>query len=125
VSGKVRRVTAGLAILAVAVAPTAHAEPGPGSGETFFVDYMTRVFSPPTSETAARAIIPLAQQVCDVRAQGQSDLQAASMVLADNGVEALGLASGSGTADEQTALEIVNAATLSYCPQYNSTIADG
>jgi Protein of unknown function (DUF732) len=125
VSDKVRRITVGLAILSVAVAPTAHAEPGPGSGETFFVDYMTRVFTPPTSEAAARAIIPLAQQVCDVRAQGQSDLQAASMVLAGNGVETLGLASGSGIGDDQTALDIVNAATLAYCPQYNSTIADG
>jgi hypothetical protein len=127
VSDKVRRVTAGLAFLAVAVAvaPTAHAEPGPGSGETFFVDYMTRVFTPPTSEAAARAIIPLAQQVCDARARGETDLQAASIVLAGDGVETLGLASGSGSGDEQTALGIVNAATLSYCPQYNNTIADG
>jgi hypothetical protein len=125
VSDKVRGVTAGLAILAVAVAPTAHAEPGPGSGETFFVDYLTRVFTPPTSEAAARAIIPLAQQVCDARAQGQSDLQAATIVLAGDGVETLGLASGSGTGDEATAMDIVNAATLAYCPQYNSTIADG
>jgi hypothetical protein len=125
VSDKVRRVTAGLAILAVAVAPTAQAEPGPGSGETFFVDYMTRVFTPPTSEAAARAIIPLAQQVCDARTRGETDLQAANIVLAGDGVETVGLASGSGVGDEQTALGIVNAATLSYCPQYNNTIADG
>jgi Protein of unknown function (DUF732) len=125
VSDKVRRVVAGLAILAFAVPPTAHAEPGPGSGETFFVDYMTRVFTPPTSEAAARAIIPLAQQVCDARTRGETDLQAAGMVLAGNGVETLGLASGSAIGDEQTALDIVNAATLAYCPQYNSTIADG
>ena len=124
-SGKVRRVTVGLAILAVTVTPTAHAEPGPGSGETFFVDYLTRVFTPPTSEAAARAIIPLAQQVCDARTQGESDLQAAGVVLAGNGVETLGLASGSGVGDEQTALDIVNAATLAYCPQYNNTITDG
>jgi hypothetical protein len=125
VSDKVRRVTVGLAILAVAVAPTAHAEPGPGSGETFFVDYMTRVFTPPTSEAAARAIIPLAQQVCDARARGETDLQAASIVLAGDGVETLGLASASGMGDEQTALDVVNAATLSYCPQYNNTLGDG
>jgi Protein of unknown function (DUF732) len=85
---------------------------------------MTRVFTPPTSEAAARAIIPLAQQVCDARARGESDLQAASIMLAGDAVETLGLASGSGMGDEQTALDIVNAATLSYCPQYN-TIADG
>ena len=121
-SGKVHGVAAGLTVLAVAVAPTAHAEPGPGSGETFFVDYMTRVFTPPTSEAAARAIIPLAQQVCDVRAQGQTDLQAANVVLAGDGVETLGLATGSQVADEKTALDVVNAATLAYCPQYNATI---
>jgi hypothetical protein len=86
---------------------------------------MTRVFTPPTSEAAARAIIPLAQQVCDARTRGETDLQAAGMVLAGNGVETLDLASGSGIEDGQTALDIVNAATLSYCPQYNSTIADG
>jgi hypothetical protein len=45
--------------------------------------------------------------------------------LAGNGVETLGLDSGSGIEDGQTALDIVNAAILSYCPQYNSTIADG
>jgi Protein of unknown function (DUF732) len=74
---------------------------------------------------AARAVIPLAQQVCDARTRGETDLQAASMVLAGNGVETLGLASGSGIGDEQTALDIVNAATLAYCPQYNNTIGDG
>ncbi len=121
-SGKVGTVLAGLAILAVVGAPAASAEPGPGSGETFFVDYMTRVFTPPTSEAAARAIIPLAQQVCDARAQGQTDLQAASIVVAGNGVETIGLGNGSQVEDENTALGIVNAATLAYCPQYNGAI---
>jgi hypothetical protein len=123
-SGTVSRVAAALAMVAVVAAPNAHAEPGPGSGETFFVDYMTRVFTPPTSEAAARAVIPLAQQVCEARTQGQSDLQAAGLVLAGNGVETLGLASGSGVADEKTALDVVNAATLTYCPQYNVTLGD-
>lgn len=131
-SGKVSSVVAGLAISAatvavtvwvpVGIAPFASAEPGPGSGETFFVDYMTRVFTPPTSESAARAIIPLAQQVCDARAQGQTDLQAANIVVAGNGVETIGLGTGSEVGDEKTALDIVNASTLAYCPQYNATI---
>jgi Protein of unknown function (DUF732) len=111
-----------MATIALAAAPAARAEPGPGSGETFFVDYLTRVFTPPTTEAAARAIIPLAQQVCDAKAQGQSDLQASSIVLAGNGVERLGLAGDSGSGDEVTAINIVNAATLAYCPQYNSSL---
>ncbi|OBI77147.1 hypothetical protein A9X01_02750 [Mycobacterium asiaticum] len=109
-------------VLAIAVAPAAQAEPGPGSGETFFVDYMTRVFTPPTSEAAAREIIPLAEQVCTARGQGQTDLQAAGLVLAGNGVGTLGLASGSSIDDERTALNVVNAATLAYCPQYNTSL---
>lgn len=123
-SGRVSGVVAGLALMAITVAPAASAEPGPGSGETFFVDYMTRVFTPPTSESAARAIIPLAQQVCDARAQGQTDLQAAGIVVAGNGVETIGLGTGSVTGDEGTALNIVNAATLAYCPQYNAAIGE-
>jgi hypothetical protein len=113
---------AAVTAVTVTVAPVASAEPGPGSGETFFVDYMTRVFTPPTSEAAARAIIPLAQQVCDARAQGQTDLQAANIVVAGNGVETIGLGTGSVTGDEGAALNIVNAATLAYCPQYNASI---
>lgn len=119
---KVRGAAVALASVALTVAPTAQAEPGPGSGETFFVDYMTRVFTPPTTEAAARAIIPLAQQVCDAKAVGQSDVQAASIVIGGNGLETLGVASGSGIGDDQTALEVVNAATLAYCPQYNPSI---
>jgi len=122
VSGNVRRVTGGLAVLAVALCPTAQAEPGPGSGETFFVDYMTRVFTPPTSEGAARELIPLAQLVCEAKTRGESDLQAADIVLAGNGVGTLGLATGSSLGDQSTAMEIVNASTLAYCPQYNTTI---
>ena len=121
-SGKVRSVTAGLAVLAVVLAPTAQAEPGPGSGETFFVDYMTRVFTPPALEGAARELIPLAQLVCEAKTRGESDLQAADIVLAGNGVATLGLATGSSVGDQQTALDIVNASTLAYCPQYNNTI---
>ncbi|OBJ86653.1 DUF732 domain-containing protein [Mycobacterium asiaticum] len=121
-SGFAIRVTPAIVTLAIAVSPAAHAEPGPGSGETFFVDYMTRVFTPPTSEAAAREVIPLAEQVCAARSQGQTDLQAAGLVLAGNGVAALGLASGSSIEDERTALNVVNAATLAYCPQYNTSI---
>lgn len=123
-SVKVNTMLAGLAMSAVAMAPTAAAEPGPGSGETFFVDYMTRVFTPPTSEAAARAVIPLAQQVCQARTQGQTDLQAANIVLTGNGLATLGLASGSEVGDEKTALDIVNAATLAYCPQYNASVGE-
>ncbi|WP_172830524.1 DUF732 domain-containing protein [Mycobacterium asiaticum] len=121
-SGFAIRVTPAIAVLAIAFAPAAHAEPGPGSGETFFVDYMTRVFTPPTSEAAAREVIPLAEQVCAARSQGQTDLQAAGLVLAGNGVGTLGLATGSSIDDERTALNVVNAATLAYCPQYNTSL---
>jgi hypothetical protein len=124
VSGIVRGVTVGLAILAVAVAPAADAEPGPGSGETFFVDYMTRVFTPPATETSARAIIPLAQLVCEAKARQESDQQAANLVLAGGGVATLGMSTGSSTGDEPTAIGIVNAATLAYCPQYNSQLVN-
>jgi uncharacterized protein DUF732 len=122
VTGKGRGFAVAMATIALAAAPAARAEPGPGSGETFFVDYLTRVFNPPTTEAAARAIIPLAQQVCDAKEQGQSDLQASSVVLAGNGVERLGLAGDSGSGDEVTAINIVDAATLAYCPQYNSSL---
>jgi hypothetical protein len=122
VTVKVRGIAVAMATIALAAAPAARAEPGPGSGETFFVDYLTRVFNPPTTEAAARAIIPLAQQVCDAKEQGQSDLQASSIVLAGNGVERLGLAGDSSSGDEVTAINIVDAATLAYCPQYNSSL---
>lgn len=122
-SRKVHQVMAGLAILTIFCVPTANAEPGPGSGETFFVEYMTRAFTPPTSEAAARAIIPLAELVCEAKGRGESDQQAANIVLAGNGVVTLGLSTGSSTGDEPTALEVVNAATLAYCPQYNPTLS--
>jgi hypothetical protein len=82
---------------------------------------MTSGFSPPASEAAARAIIPLAHQVCDARAQGQSDLQAAHTVLAGKGLDTLGVPSGSVIGAEKTAPDIVNAATLAYCPKYNKS----
>lgn len=122
-SRKVRSVMAGLAILTVASVPTAQAEPGPGSGETFFVDYMTRAFTPPTSEAAAREIIPLAQLVCEAKSRGESDQQAANIVLAGNGVVILGLSTGSSAGDQQTAIDVVNVSTLAYCPQYNPTLS--
>lgn len=43
-------------------------------------------------------------------------------MLADNGLVTLGMASGAPAEDETTALDVVNAATLSYCPQYNSSL---
>ncbi|CAM3217901.1 hypothetical protein BST27_23625 [Mycobacterium intermedium] len=122
-SRKAHKVMAGLAISTVFCVPTAHAEPGPGSGETFFVEYMTRAFTPPVSEAAARAIIPVAELVCEAKARGETDQQAANIVLADNAVVTLGLSTGSSVRDEPTALEVVNAATLAYCPQYNPTLS--
>lgn len=127
-AGKVRGIVASLAVFAAAgaasAAPTANAEPGPGSGETFFVDYLTRVFTPPTTEAAARAIIPLAQLVCQAKERQESDLQAANLVVAGNGVATLGMSTGSSTGDEPTALNVVNAATLAYCPQYNTALTN-
>lgn len=119
-----RTVLAALAVsaIAIAAAPAGHAEPGPGSGETFFVEYMTRAFTPPTTEAAARELLPLAQRVCEAREAGQSDVQASAIVLADNGLETLGVATGASGEDEQTALAVVNASTLAYCPQYNASL---
>lgn len=80
---------------AVAAAPTVHAAPPqPGGGDEFFI-YEIGLVTPPPAEAAVRAIIPLAHQVCDARANGQDDLQA-------------------------TALDIVGVATLAYCPQHNN-----
>ena len=76
--------------------------------------------APRTSEAAARAIIPLAHQVCDARAQGQSDLQAAHLVWVGKGVDMLGVTFGSVSGQESAALDIVEAATLAYCPTYNN-----
>ena len=112
-----------VATSAVVAAPTAHAAPAqPGGGDEFFIEYMTSsAFTPRTSEASVRAIIPLAHQVCDARAQGQDDLQAARIVMAGKGVDLLRVPSGSVIGDEKTALDIVNAATLAYCPTYNTS----
>lgn len=93
----------------------------PGTGDAFFIDYMTLDFHPATTEEAARSLIPMAHKVCDARAKGQSDLQAAQMVWAEHGDDLLGVDTGSVTGDENAALDIVNAATLAYCPQYNTS----
>jgi len=42
-------------------------------------------------------------------------------VLAGKGVDTLGVDTGSGIGQEHIALDIVNAATLAYCPQYNNS----
>jgi hypothetical protein len=111
-----------LAALAVVLAPNTRADPSsqPGDGDPFFISYMTTVFQPPTTETGARAIIPLAHQVCNSRARGQSDLQAAQLVMTGGGVDRLGTAFGSVAGQESAALSIVQAATLAYCPTYNN-----
>jgi hypothetical protein len=115
-------VTVAAVAVTVTVAPTAHATPGPGDGDPFFIKYMTSsAFTPPASEGAVRAIIPLAHQICDARANGQDDLQAARIVMAGKGVDVLQVPSGSVIGDEKTALDIVNAATLAYCPTYNNS----
>jgi Protein of unknown function (DUF732) len=114
----------GVALVALAVvtsAPHAHADPSsqPGSGDPFFISYMTSVFQPPTTAAAARSIIPLAHQVCDARANGQSNLRAADLVMARGGVDKLGVAL-SVSGQESAALSIVEAATLAYCPTYSN-----
>ncbi len=77
-------------------------------------------FFPKPSVSAVRAIIPLAHQVCDARANGQDDLQAAHLVWVNKGVDTLKVASGSTIGLEHIALDIVGYATLSYCPQYDN-----
>lgn len=113
---------AGLAALAVGAAPVAQGQPTPGTGDPFFIQYLTSsAFDPPATVAGARAIIPIAHEVCDARAQGQDDLQAARLVMAGKGVELLRAQSGSPIGDDHTALKIVNAATLAYCPTYNNS----
>ena len=70
--------------------------------------------------SAIRASIPLAHQVCAARANGQDDLKAARLVSSANGVQTLGVSTGSTIGDESVALQIVDAATLAYCPKYNN-----
>jgi hypothetical protein len=110
-----------LVIFAVAAAPAANATPGPGDGDAFFIPEIETVFSPAPSESSIRAIIPLAHQVCDARASGQDDLQAAHLVWAGKGVNTLGIARGSTIGLEAAALDIVGVATLAYCRQYNNS----
>lgn len=116
--------TVGVALFALAVvtsAPHARADPNqPGAGDSFFVPYTQNLFKPSPPESSIRAIIPLAHQVCDARASGQDDLQAAHLVWAAKGVDTLGIARGSTIGLEAAALDIVGAATLAYCPKYNN-----
>jgi hypothetical protein len=120
---RVRGVGVALIALAVAsVAPRAHADPSssPGDGDPFFISYMTTVFQPSTTVAGARALIPLAHQVCDARARGQTDLQAANLVITGGGVEMLGVAFGSPAARDKAALGIEGVAALAYCPTYTN-----
>jgi hypothetical protein len=119
-AGKVGRVAAGLVASAIALAPTAQADPAPGSGEAFFVDYMTSVFTPRATDAQARALIPLALLVCEAKNRGESNEQAVNLVLAGNGVETLGLSTGSSDQDQGTAVKIFNASTLAYCPEFDT-----
>jgi hypothetical protein len=110
-----------LAIFAGAAAPAANAAPPqPGDGDAFFIPDIEAVFKPSPPESSIRAIIPLAHRVCDARANGQSDLQAANLVMTGGGADKLGVAFGSVSGQESAALGIVEAATLAYCPTYNN-----
>lgn len=114
-------IVAVLATVAVAAAAGAHAQPGGGDDQ--FISYIENSpeFSPTPTVSAVQAIIPLAHQVCDARASGLDDLQAAHLVWASKGVNTLGVAKGSVIGLETTALEIVEIATLAYCPQYDNS----
>lgn len=78
------------------------------------------MFTPGTTEAGARALIPLAYQACGARAEGQSDLQAAQIIFANKGVDMLGVTFSSVASEQSAALDIVEAATLAYCPTYNN-----
>jgi hypothetical protein len=108
---------------ALALANTAHAAPArPGDGDVFFINETQSEFTPSPSEAAIRAVIPLAHRVCDARASGQDDLQAAHLLWAGKGVETLGIVRGSTFGQESAALDVAEIATLAYCPQYNNGI---
>jgi hypothetical protein len=111
-----------IALAVVAGAPRAHADPAfqPGDGDPIFISYMTTVFQPPTTVAGARAIIPLAHQVCDARAKGLSDVQAEYVVITSGDLDRLGVPSASVPGQPSAALGIVEVATLAYCPTYNN-----
>ncbi|WP_081292797.1 DUF732 domain-containing protein [Mycobacterium colombiense] len=118
VSIKTRLLGSILALFVTAAAPVANATPG--EGDSFFIPYMANLFKPSPPESSIRAMIPFAHQVCDARASGQDDLQAADLVWSGKGVDTLGIARGSTIGLEAAALDIVGAATLAYCPKYNN-----
>jgi hypothetical protein len=111
-----------IALAVVAVAPRAHADPSsqPGDGDPIFINYMTTVFQPQTTEAGARTVIPLAHQVCDARAKGLSDVQAEYLVISSGDLDRLGVPFESVSGRHSAALGIVEVATLAYCPTYNN-----
>jgi hypothetical protein len=68
----------------------------------------------------ARAAIPLARTVCDLRSKGNDDFQAARVLWKANIVNTLGLAGGSELTLESDTLQVVSIAEDAYCPQYSS-----
>lgn len=66
----------------------------------------------------ARALIPLAHNVCDIRSKGGDDFQAAEMLWKGYALDTVGLAAGSTLSLESNVLDIVELATEEYCPQY-------
>lgn len=92
----------------------------PGDGDAFFISQILSGFQPSPPVPAVRAVIPIAHKVCDARAAGQDDLQAAHLVWTSKAVDTLGLVNGSVQGLEAAALDIVGIATLAYCPTYNN-----
>lgn len=108
---------------AIFAAPAAGAyPPQPGQGDDFFNYYLTGMglFTPAPSFTQVQSAIPLAHKVCADKANGQTDLQAASDFYSGGGVSKLGIVTGSIAGDQATALQIAQGAILAYCSKYNT-----
>ena len=101
---------------------TAVASPTPtyGGGDDWFVTNVAAIYSNSNAVAlaGARALIPLAHTVCDLRSKGNDDFQAAQMLWKAHAGETLGLAAGSVLTLERDMLDIVEFAAEAYCPQY-------
>jgi hypothetical protein len=82
------------------------------------------VFQPPTTEWGARAIIPLAHQVCDARGKRTEGI--ASRAFGDDWWrrKQAGHSIRSVAGQENAALDIVAGTTLAYRPTYNNDIGE-
>jgi hypothetical protein len=116
------RTLAALFAVTALLAPAANATPPtPGQGDDFFYYYVTDVMESGSTFSQVQAVIPLAKQVCEAKAEGKTDLEAANVFYTGNGIDTLGIVTGSVAGDQSAALEVAQGAILAYCSKYNTT----